>query len=102
MFKLFLKLLLFIVESNDNLYGLDVKFLKEIDKISSIILGEILSYLKKIGACHKQTLIALDLFMRVVTRADLMNDGMKSLAINLWNLSLKHGYADAKYIVSLQ
>lgn len=37
------------VESNDTLYGHDVKFLREIEKISSTIVEEILSYLKSLS-----------------------------------------------------
>lgn len=94
-------LLSIIVESNDNLYGLDTKFLREIDKISTIIISEILSNLKKIGPSTKQASYALDILTRVATKGDLQDDGMKLLGTNLWNLNLKYGHADLKHAVSI-
>lgn len=37
-----------------------------------------------------QSKVALDFFERVITKADLTDDKMCTLALNLWNLSLKN------------
>lgn len=89
-----------LVESNDTLYGSDAKFISEIDKMSSIILGELLSQLKQLGPSRKQATIALELMVRIATLTDLGNNNINGLAINLWQLCLKYGNIDKKYMVS--
>ncbi|XP_074035447.1 VPS35 endosomal protein-sorting factor-like isoform X3 [Leptinotarsa decemlineata] len=87
------------VESNDSLYGCDPKFSSEIDSICSIVIREILTLLKDLGSCKRQSQVATDLFCRVALRADLTRKPLFILALNLWQLSLKNGYADVKYMV---
>nr|XP_023017945.1 UPF0505 protein C16orf62 isoform X1 [Leptinotarsa decemlineata] len=87
------------VESNDSLYGCDPKFSSEIDSICSIVIREILTLLKDLGSCRRQSQVATDLFCRVALRADLTRKPLFILALNLWQLSLKNGYADVKYMV---
>ncbi|KAF5301140.1 hypothetical protein FQR65_LT08970 [Abscondita terminalis] len=87
------------VESNDTLYGSDPKFISEIDKMCTIVLRELLSQLKQIGPGRKQAELALELMVRVVTLGDLNHNGLLTLAVNLWHLSLKNGYVDSKYMV---
>ncbi|KAK4884963.1 hypothetical protein RN001_001234 [Aquatica leii] len=87
------------VESNDTLYGSDPKFISEIDKMCTIILRELLSQLKQIGSGRKQAELSLDLMVKIVTLGDLNKNGLITLAINLWQLSLKHGYVDPKYMI---
>ncbi|KAJ8945235.1 hypothetical protein NQ318_011216 [Aromia moschata] len=86
------------VESNDSLYGSDPKFISEIDNMCSIIIGEVLTLLKELGTCRRQSQLALELFVRVVTRGDLSCNSVTVLGLNLWNLSLKNGYGDVKYM----
>lgn len=85
------------VDSNDRLYGSDQKFIVEVNKLSSKVLHEILTHLKYLGTIEqleKQSSLALDLFIRMMIRADLQQSTMAQLAVNLWNLSQKHGDED--------
>lgn len=87
----------FQVDSNDRLYGSDQKFIVEVNKLSSKVLHEILTHLKYLGTIEqleKQSSLALDLFIRMMIRADLQQSTMAQLAVNLWNLSQKHGDED--------
>ncbi|XP_050296954.1 VPS35 endosomal protein-sorting factor-like isoform X1 [Anthonomus grandis grandis] len=86
------------VESNDSLWGADSRFIKELDSMISVIIGELLGLLKELGACRKQSQIAIELFIRICIRADLSAPQTFSLALNLWNLALKNVYAETKYI----
>lgn len=88
------------MEANDALYGSDPKFIQEINNMCSIIIGEILTLLKELGPSQRQSQLAFDLFIRVVIRSDLNTNGLLTLAVNLWNLSLKNGYGDIKYMVN--
>lgn len=89
------------IESNDGLYGSDPKFIMEINNLCSILIGEILNQLKEIGPCRKQSQLAVELCIRIATRGDLTSKNLVTLAINLWNLSIKNGHADIKYMVSI-
>ncbi|KAG8036224.1 hypothetical protein G9C98_004804 [Cotesia typhae] len=87
------------VDSNDRLYGSDKKFISEVDKICTKVLDEILNHLKFLGSTNqydKQSSLSMDLFGRLVMRADLKQSTLANLAVSLWNLSLKHGCADPK------
>ncbi|XP_057321431.1 VPS35 endosomal protein-sorting factor-like [Microplitis mediator] len=87
------------VDSNDRLYGSDEKFIGEVDKICTKVLDEILNHLKYLGASNqydKQSSLSMDLFGRLVMRADLKEPALANLAVSLWNLSLKHGCVDQK------
>lgn len=78
------------VISNDQLYGSDPKFINEINDICSGIVEELLAELKTLSDKPKlQGSLALELFERVTTAADLRDDQMFQLAIKLWNLSIK-------------
>lgn len=93
------------VDSNDTLYGWDPKFLNEVNKMSTIILDEILNHLKMLGVKEqykKQSAIALDLFLRVVLKSNLNQPDLADLALNLWNLSQKNGCMDNKLAVSIE
>ncbi|KAJ8925622.1 hypothetical protein NQ315_009466 [Exocentrus adspersus] len=87
------------VESNDSLYGSDPKFISEINNICSIVVGELLNLLQELGSCRRQSQIAVDLFVRIATRGDLNSGPVFHLALNLWQLSLKNGYCDVKYMI---
>ncbi|VEN48574.1 unnamed protein product [Callosobruchus maculatus] len=86
------------VESNDALYGSDPKFLSEINTMCSIIVGEVLTLLKELGNCRRQSQLAVELFLRIALRADLGEKALSVLAQNLWQLSLKNGNGDVKYM----
>ncbi|XP_072391687.1 VPS35 endosomal protein-sorting factor-like [Diabrotica undecimpunctata] len=86
------------VESNDALYGSDPKFINEINNMCSIVIREILTLLKDLGTCRRQSQIATELFVRLATRSDLSVTHTGTLALNLWNLSVKSGYSDTKYM----
>ncbi|XP_014211910.1 UPF0505 protein C16orf62 homolog isoform X4 [Copidosoma floridanum] len=87
------------VDSNDKLYGSDEKFVNEVNKMCSKVLEELLSHLKLLGQTEqfeKQAGLALELFVHVIIRADLTKPSMSHIAVNLWNLSQKHGALDQK------
>ena len=87
------------MDSNDKLYGSDKKFIGEVNKICSKVLEEIVSHLKYLGSIDqidKQSALALELFSRLIMRADLRNPALATMAVNLWNLSQKYGSADPK------
>ncbi|XP_056639227.1 VPS35 endosomal protein-sorting factor-like [Diorhabda sublineata] len=87
------------VESNDALYGSDPKFINEINNMCSIIVREILNLLKDLGNCRKQVQIAIELFVRIAIRSDLDIKQTNTLALNLWQLCSRSGYADSEYMV---
>jgi len=87
------------VDSNDKLYGSDKKFIGEVNKICTKVLEEILNHLKYLGSTDqvdKQSSLALELFGRLVMRADLRQPALASMAVSLWNLSQKNGSTDPK------
>ncbi|ENN72973.1 hypothetical protein YQE_10404, partial [Dendroctonus ponderosae] len=57
------------VESNDALWGSEPGFIEETENMIAIIIGEILSLLKELGPSRKQTHLAIELFVRIMTRA---------------------------------
>ncbi|XP_043568104.1 VPS35 endosomal protein-sorting factor-like isoform X2 [Chiloscyllium plagiosum] len=90
------------VDSNDNLYGSDPKFLAEINKLAETLIGQILDHLKTLGkdeTLKRQSALALSLFNSILTHGDLQNHKLNQLTINLWNLAQKHGFADTKIMV---
>ncbi|XP_062553842.1 VPS35 endosomal protein sorting factor-like [Armigeres subalbatus] len=90
------------VISNDELYGSDPKFLAEIHTISCEVCDELLQILKQLlesNAIRQQSQLALDLFLKIITGADLTVDRMFTLTYNLWNLAVKNRNAlDAKQL----
>lgn len=82
------------VVSNDQLYGADPKFINEINDIATGIVEELLVMLKSLSEKIKlQSFIAFEIFERVATKADLRDDKILQLALNLWNLTLKNRHA---------
>ncbi|XP_058794245.1 VPS35 endosomal protein-sorting factor-like [Phymastichus coffea] len=87
------------VDSNDKLYGSDHKFVSEVNKICSKVMEELLNHLKHLGntdQLDKQSSLALELFVRMLIRADLTKPSLAHIAVNLWNLSQKHNSVDPK------
>ncbi|XP_069590256.1 VPS35 endosomal protein-sorting factor-like isoform X2 [Ranitomeya imitator] len=87
------------VDSNDNLYGGDTKFLTEINKLCDTLIGQILEHLKALGkekTLKRQSSLALLFFSSILAHGDLRNNKLNQLAVNLWNLAQKHGFADTK------
>lgn len=79
------------VVSNDKLYGADPKFINEVNEIATSVLEELLEMMKTLSDKVKlQCSIAIDLFDRVTTKADLRDEKILQLALNLWNLTLKN------------
>ncbi|XP_030068287.1 VPS35 endosomal protein-sorting factor-like [Microcaecilia unicolor] len=90
------------VDSNDSLYGGDSKFLTEINKLCETLIGQILDHLKTLGkdeTLKRQSQLALSLFHSTLAHGDLRNNKLNQLAVNLWNLAQKHGFADTKTLV---
>ncbi|XP_077304989.1 VPS35 endosomal protein-sorting factor-like isoform X3 [Lithobates pipiens] len=90
------------VDSNDNLYGGDAKFLTEIGKLCDTLIGQILEHLKALGkenTLKRQSSLALLFFNSILAHGDLRNNKLNQLAVNLWNLSQKHGYSDTKTMI---
>lgn len=90
------------VISNDELYGSDPKFLAEIHVISCEVCDEVLQILKQLlesNAIRQQSQLSLDLFLKIITGADLTVDRMFTLTYNLWNLAAKNrNTLDAKQL----
>lgn len=79
------------VVSNDKLYGGDPKFIGEINEISTEIVETLLEILQNLSDKPKLTSnVALEFFERIALKADLTDDKVFQLAVNLWNLSLKN------------
>ncbi|XP_077979506.1 VPS35 endosomal protein-sorting factor-like [Glandiceps talaboti] len=90
------------VDSNDDLYGHDKKFLAEIGKITATLIEEILEHCKKLAQSDgykRQAAVALEFFNHIIAHGDMTDAKMSTLALNLWNLAQKHGYADTKTMV---
>ncbi|XP_020910868.1 UPF0505 protein C16orf62 homolog [Exaiptasia diaphana] len=90
------------VDSNDKLYGCDVKFITEVCKIVSTLIQTVFDHLKTLTShegLKRQAAIALGFFNRILCHADLSNSDVATLAINLWNLAQKHGFGGTKYMV---
>lgn len=88
------------VISNDELYGSDPKFIAEVHAMCSQMIDLILAQLKQLADNNNlraQCSLSLDLFQKLVLNANLSNDKMFTLSINLWNLAMKNRkFLDAK------
>uniref|UniRef100_A0A3Q2W6D1 VPS35 endosomal protein-sorting factor-like n=1 Tax=Haplochromis burtoni TaxID=8153 RepID=A0A3Q2W6D1_HAPBU len=87
------------VDSNDTLYGGDPKFLSEINKLCETLIGQILDHLKTLGrdeSTRRQGALAFSLFGVLLAHGDLRNNKLSQLAVNLWNLSHKHGCCETR------
>uniref|UniRef100_A0A3B4TWB0 VPS35 endosomal protein-sorting factor-like n=1 Tax=Seriola dumerili TaxID=41447 RepID=A0A3B4TWB0_SERDU len=90
------------VDSNETLYGGDPKFLSEINKLCETLIGQILDHLKALGrdeSTRRQGSLAFSLFGVLLSHGDLRNNKLSQLAINLWNLSHKHGHCETRISV---
>lgn len=86
------------MESNDALYGSDQKFIGEIDKMCTVMIREILTQIQKLEAGSKQSILCMELFVKIVTRNNL-SATMMNLALNLWNVASRDSSMDKKYLV---
>uniref|UniRef100_A0A8C4Q800 VPS35 endosomal protein-sorting factor-like n=1 Tax=Eptatretus burgeri TaxID=7764 RepID=A0A8C4Q800_EPTBU len=93
------------VDSNDQLYGGDPKFIQEVNRLCETIVGLILDHLKVLGkeeqTLKRQASVALALFSTLIYCADLQNNRLRQLAVNLWGLARKHGFAEPKITVPI-
>lgn len=91
------------VDSNETLYGGDPKFLSEINKLCETLIGQILDHLKALSrdeqSTRRQGALAFSLFGVLLAHGDLRNNKLSQLAVNLWNLSHKHGYCETRVSV---
>ncbi|XP_076122987.1 VPS35 endosomal protein-sorting factor-like [Alosa pseudoharengus] len=90
------------VDSNETLYGGDPKFMAEINKLCDTLIGQVLDHLKALGngeGLRKQSSLAFSLFNALLAHGDLRNNKLNQLAVNLWNLSHKHGHCDTRTAV---
>lgn len=81
------------VISNDRLYGGDPKFIGEVEATCNQIVEAILEQLQVLGEMGQvklQSQFALELFQRIVFKSDLSDEKQFLLAVNLWNLTMKH------------
>lgn len=87
------------VDSNETLYGGDPKFIAEINKLCETLIGQVLDHLKSLGRdeeVRRQGSLAFSLFGCLLAHGDLRNNKLNQLAVNLWNLSHKHGICDTR------
>ncbi|XP_029383616.1 VPS35 endosomal protein-sorting factor-like isoform X2 [Echeneis naucrates] len=90
------------VDSNETLYGGDPKFLSEINKLCETLIGQILDHLKALSrdeSTKRQGAVAFSLFGILLAHGDLRNNKLSQLAVNLWNLSHKHGHCETRISV---
>ncbi|CAL1604893.1 unnamed protein product [Knipowitschia caucasica] len=90
------------MDSNETLYGGDPKFLSEINKLCETLIGQVLDHLKALGreeSARRQGALAFSLFGVLLAHGDLRNNKLSQLAVNLWNLSHKHGFCDTRLSV---
>uniref|UniRef100_A0A4W4H8D7 VPS35 endosomal protein-sorting factor-like n=1 Tax=Electrophorus electricus TaxID=8005 RepID=A0A4W4H8D7_ELEEL len=90
------------VDSNETLYGGDPKFVAEISRLCETLIGQVLDHLKTLGreeVMHRQGSLAFSLFSCLLAHADLRNNKLNQLAVNLWNLSHKNGQCDTRISV---
>ncbi|KAM9717032.1 VPS35 endosomal protein-sorting factor-like isoform 1-T2 [Menidia menidia] len=91
------------VDSNETLYGGDPKFLSEVNKLCETLIGQILDHLKALArdeqSLRRQSALAFSLFGVLLAHGDLRNNKLSQLAINLWNLSHKHGHCETRLSV---
>ncbi|XP_052903515.1 VPS35 endosomal protein sorting factor-like isoform X2 [Anopheles moucheti] len=81
------------VISNDELYGSDPKFIAEVNEMCCTVCDKLLQHLKALlesNALRAQAQLAMDLFLKIITGADLSVDKMFTLTVNLWNLAVKN------------
>lgn len=81
------------VISNDRLYGSDPKFIREVEGTCNQIVEAILEQLQVLGEMGHlkwQATFALELFQRIVFKSDLSEEKQFTLAVNLWNLTMKN------------
>lgn len=81
------------VISNDRLYGRDPKFIGEVEGTCNQIVEAILEQLQELGEMGQvkgQASFALELFQRIVFKSDLSDEKQFTLAVNLWNLTMKN------------
>ncbi|XP_076844123.1 VPS35 endosomal protein-sorting factor-like isoform X2 [Brachyhypopomus gauderio] len=87
------------VDSNETLYGGDPKFVAEISRLCETLIGQVLDHLKTLGreeGMRRQGTLAFSLFSCLLAHADLRNNKINQLAVNLWNLSHKNGQCDTR------
>uniref|UniRef100_A0A8C2JQN6 VPS35 endosomal protein-sorting factor-like n=1 Tax=Cyprinus carpio TaxID=7962 RepID=A0A8C2JQN6_CYPCA len=89
------------VDSNETLYGGDPKFIAEINKLCETLISQVLDHLKGLGRdevryLRRQGSLAFSLFGCLLAHGDLRNNKLNQLAVNLWNLSHKHGFCDTR------
>ncbi|XP_066519962.1 VPS35 endosomal protein-sorting factor-like [Hoplias malabaricus] len=87
------------VDSNETLYGGDPKFVAEISRLCETLIGQVLDHLKTLGrdeGVRRQGSLAFSLFSTLMAHADLRNNKLNQLAVNLWNLSHKNGHCDTR------
>uniref|UniRef100_T1JKK3 VPS35 endosomal protein-sorting factor-like n=1 Tax=Strigamia maritima TaxID=126957 RepID=T1JKK3_STRMM len=92
------------VDSNDRLYGSDPKFLSEVNKMIKIVLDEILSHFKQLrenDLLKQQANLCLELINHIVAHADITNESVATLTVNLWLLAHKEGHMQTKLAAKL-
>lgn len=86
------------------MYGRDPKFLNEVNNLCVYVVEKILQHLKQLGAEQQykmQTILSLELMLRIIRYANLNKEQTFQLAINLWLLAKKHeSLLDSKHFVS--
>ncbi|KAK0076450.1 hypothetical protein PV326_010778 [Microctonus aethiopoides] len=87
------------IDSNDKLYGGDDKFIREVNKISTKILEEILDYLKYLNATSQydqQSYFSIELFGRLIIRSNVRQLFLANMVVSLWNSSHRLDCTDPK------
>lgn len=93
------------VLSNTISYFLKVTFLSTVYNIIVILHGCRSVYFKAVlifvfKGVRRQASLAFSLFGCLLAHGDLRNNKLNQLAVNLWNLSHKHGFCETRTSVS--
>ncbi|XP_064405950.1 VPS35 endosomal protein-sorting factor-like [Halichondria panicea] len=91
------------VDSNDNLYAGDPKFVGEVSLLINTVLSLLLEHMKTLSASEEYrkrlALLSLGLFARLVVHADLSDgSGILPLLVNLWTQAQRHKILDKKLL----
>nr|XP_002131713.1 UPF0505 protein C16orf62-like [Ciona intestinalis] len=90
------------VDSNEDLYSNDPKFLAEISQISTTLLNEVLGYLGSDNKDPKlQSLNAFYLFQVIIAHGEISDEKMQRLAVVVWGLSQQHAQANTKATIQM-
>uniref|UniRef100_H2ZDV4 VPS35 endosomal protein-sorting factor-like n=1 Tax=Ciona savignyi TaxID=51511 RepID=H2ZDV4_CIOSA len=90
------------VDSNEDLYSNDPKFMAELSQISTTLLNEVLAYLVAGNKDQKlQSFNAFNLFQTILAHGDITESNMNRLAVAVWEIAIQHGHITPKSMLQM-